>query len=108
MKKLIAMLAAVVVVGLSAGESLAGGAVSPMSYSYGGHKGGYWLHKQPMPAFQAAPWYLYWPYDGHFLTPAPLTGPYYAPPTDAGMMTNPYFPGHGGGYGPAPVPGYGR
>ncbi len=27
-----------------------------------------------LPVFQAAPWYLYWPYDGHFLTPAPMYG----------------------------------
>jgi hypothetical protein len=47
--------------------------------------------KQPLPAFQAAPWYLYWPYNSHFMTPAPLTGAYYAPPT-AGQA-NPYFPG---------------
>ena len=30
-------------------------------------------NKGNLPAFQAAPWYLYWPYDGHFLTPAPVT-----------------------------------
>lgn len=49
------------------------------------------LGKKPLPAFQAAPWYLYWPYNSHFMTPAPLTGAYYAPPT-AGSV-NPYFPG---------------
>lgn len=47
--------------------------------------------KKPLPAFQAAPWYLYWPYNAHFMTPAPLTGAYYAPPTAAPV--NPYFPG---------------
>ena len=35
---------------------------------------------QPLPVFQAAPWYLYWPYDGHFLTPAPIQGAFYGPP----------------------------
>jgi hypothetical protein len=28
---------------------------------------------------QAGPWYLYWPYEAHFQTPAPLPYPYYAP-----------------------------
>jgi hypothetical protein len=50
------------------------------------------LAPQPLPAFQAAPWYLYWPYNAHFMTPAPLTGAYYAPPTAGGMMVNPYLP----------------
>lgn len=105
MKKLIALFAAAVVLGLTAGESQAGGGSPPNSYGYGGHAAGYFLHKQPMPAFQAAPWYLYWPYDGHFLTPAPLTGPFYAPPTAGGTLTNPYFPQ--GGYGNV-APAYGR
>ena len=50
--------------------------------------------KNPLPAFQAAPWYLYWPYNGHFQTPAPLMGAYYAPPSGP-AMGNPYFPGGG-------------
>lgn len=45
-----------------------------------------------MPAFQAAPWYLYWPYNQHFMTPAPLMGAYYAPPSAGGMLVSPYFP----------------
>jgi hypothetical protein len=47
---------------------------------------------QPLPTFQAAPWYLYWPYDGHFQTPAPV----YAPPTVPPgyyLPYNPYNPG---------------
>ncbi len=62
---------------------------------------------QPLPAYQAAPWYLYWPYDGHFLTPAPVTGAFYGPPIAGNFPVNPYFPGPGYGYGPAyaPVPG---
>lgn len=54
------------------------------------------FRKQPMPAFQAAPWYLYWPYNGHFMTPAPMGGAWYGP--NGGMgdiygggMVNPYF-----------------
>ena len=60
--------------------------------------------KNPLPAFQAAPWYLYWPYDGHFLTPAPVQGAFYGPPGPGNFPVNPYFPGPmmGGGYGPIP------
>lgn len=53
-----------------------------------GGKGG--AHGQPV--FQAAPWYLYWPYNAHFQMPAPLTGAYYAPPSAGGMLFSPYFP----------------
>ena len=59
-------------------------------------------HKQ-LPAFQAAPWYLYWPYDGHFMTPAPVTGAFYGPPVSGNFPVNPYFPGGAPGYG-GPVP----
>ena len=58
------------------------------------------FHKQPLPAFQAAPWYLYWPYNAHFQTPAPMmNAPYYAPPGVAGtgFQVNPYFPQQGYG-----------
>ena len=60
---------------------------------------------KPMPTYQAAPWYLYWPYDGHFLTPAPVTGAFFGPPTPGNFPVNPYFPGPSYGYGYAPVPG---
>lgn len=59
-------------------------------------------HVAPGHGFQAAPWYLYWPYDAHFLTPAPLMGGYSAPPVGAPYGA-PYAPGmplHG-------YPGYG-
>ena len=49
------------------------------------------FHKQPLPAFQAAPWYLYFPYNSHFQTPAPMMGAYSAPPMGGAGM-NPYFP----------------
>jgi hypothetical protein len=54
------------------------------------------FHKQSLPAFQAAPWYLYWPYNGHFQTPAPIHGAFYGPPGMGGAyggggMANPYF-----------------
>ena len=59
--------------------------------------------RQPLPTFQAAPWYLYWPYDAHFLTPAPVTGAFYGPPTPGNFPVNPYFPGPAyGSFGPMP------
>jgi hypothetical protein len=45
-----------------------------------------------VPVFQAAPWYLYWPYDAHFLTPAPIGGLYYPPPIPGNFPVNPYYP----------------
>jgi hypothetical protein len=67
--------------------------------------------QKPLPTFQAAPWYLYWPYDSHFLTPAPVVGPWYGPPTPGNFPVNPYFPApQYGPYGPipgGPAPYYG-
>ncbi len=64
-----------------------------------------------MPTFQAAPWYLYWPYDAHFQMPAPLTGAFYGPPIGGNFPVNPYFapayPGYGGYPGMASPGGYG-
>ena len=59
-------------------------------------------HQKSLPTFQAAPWYMYWPYDAHFLTPAPVTAPFYAPPGPGNFPANPYFPSPGGYYGPMP------
>jgi hypothetical protein len=74
----------------------------PKYYTFGAFTG----HGQkPLPMYQAAPWYLYWPYDGHFLTPAPVTGAFYGPPTSGNFPVNPYFPGPAYGYGYAPIPG---
>ncbi|HEY1188629.1 MAG TPA: hypothetical protein VGE74_13330 [Gemmata sp.] len=61
-------------------------------------------HKQPLPAFQAAPWYNYWPYDAHFLTPAPVSGAFYGPPMTGNFPVNPYFPAAGYGAPPMPIP----
>jgi hypothetical protein len=55
--------------------------------------------------FQAAPWYNYWPYDGHFLTPAPVNGQFYGPPLTGNFPVNPYFPGPAGPAGFGPIPG---
>ena len=56
------------------------------------------------PPFQAAPWYLYWPYDAHFQLPAPISAPYFAPQQLASQW-NPYFPA--AAMGPAMPPGMG-
>jgi hypothetical protein len=56
------------------------------------------------PPFQAAPWYLYWPYDAHFQLPAPITAQFY-PPQQFGNQMNPYFPGPAMGPGPGMGPG---
>jgi hypothetical protein len=62
------------------------------------------FHRTKLPVFQAAPWYNYWPYDAHFLTPAPVNGQFYGPPMTGNFPTNPYFPGPSnvGGYGAMP------
>ncbi len=88
----------------------------PKYYSFGAHVmnhfgGGAGGKQAPLPTFQAAPWYLYWPYDAHFLTPAPVSGAFYGPPNAGNFPVNPYFPGagygagYGGGYGYGSMPG---
>ena len=64
-------------------------------------------HKNNLPTYQAAPWYLYWPYDAHFLTPAPVSGPFYGPPLTGNFPVNPYFPGPAGAYGFGAGAGFG-
>lgn len=60
-------------------------------------------NKPALPTYQAAPWYLYWPYDAHFQTPAPVVGPWYGPPVAGNFPVNPYFPApQYGYYGPIP------
>jgi hypothetical protein len=59
--------------------------------------------KRPtLPVYQAAPWYNYWPYDAHFLMPAPISGQFYGPPMTGNFPVNPYFPGAIGGFGTMP------
>jgi hypothetical protein len=96
-----------------------GGYAAPASYGHFGHKpmwaqtflggpylgaGGRIAQMPTLPVFMAAPWYNYWPYDGHFQTIAPMAhGLYYPPPTYTG---NPYLPGQYPAYvpgNPAPV-----
>ena len=65
------------------------------------HAGLFGSTGQTLPVFQAAPWYLYWPYDAHFQTPAPVYGQWYGPPQAnwMGAPGNPYFPPTQAGYG---------
>lgn len=80
------------------GGGFGGGGGSGRTTLFGGGAGPF-AH-QKLPAFQAAPWYQYWPYDGHFMTPAPISGAFYGPPMTGNFPVNPYFPGGGGfGYG---------
>jgi hypothetical protein len=56
---------------------------------------------------QAGPWYSYWPYEAHFISPAPQPFPFYPPP-----QTLPPYPGFtppqpGSGPGPGVAPGSG-
>ncbi len=60
------------------------------------------LNQPALPTYQAAPWYLYWPYDAHFQTPAPVHAPFYGPPVGGNFPVNPYFPAPAGGFGPMP------
>ncbi|OWK43829.1 hypothetical protein [Fimbriiglobus ruber] len=91
MKKFILAVAVVAGICAAAQDASAFGLGPGPFYQGPGNPPQSWFRKQPVPAFQAAPWYLYWPYDSHFQTPSPLTGPYYAPPASGGL-SNPYFP----------------
>jgi hypothetical protein len=115
MRSLIVALAAGAAVAVTVGDVAAAGPCPgpfcnqtgyPKYYSIGGYflKGSHnTANKQPLPAYQAAPWYLYWPYDAHFMTPAPVTGAFYGPPVPGNFPVNPYFPGPAyGSYGPIP------
>jgi hypothetical protein len=63
-----------------------------------GAGGGFGLFQPP---FQAAPWYLYWPYEAHFQLPAPIGGPFFAPQQLTNPAMNPYFSGQAQ---PVPMP----
>ncbi len=69
-----------------------------------GNQNRYFSFLQPnrgpaVPVFMAAPWYLYWPYDAHFMTSAPpsMMGGYNPPPVYTGM---PYFANPNAAYSP--------
>lgn len=78
------LLFAAYVLAVMATDALAGGGCGPWCQGRG-HGGG-------QAAFQAAPWYLYWPYNQHFQTPSPMMGAWYGPPSYGGTLQNPYFP----------------
>ena len=100
MKKLFVMLAALGGLLLSTAPALADGPANPANIpSHQGKPLHRLLFKQPLPAFQAAPWYLYWPYNSHFLMPAPPLDEQFGAPGWGGGYVNPYFPTP---YGPAP------
>lgn len=103
MKKLIIIAAVAASIDVTATQASAAGCASPFCQGPG-FTWGSLFQRQPVPAFQAAPWYLYWPYNAHFQTPAPLTGPYYAPPYNGAGLVNPYFPAQPPVYPVAPVP----
>ena len=90
MKKV--LLAVVAILGI-AGEASANGGCpgGPFCSQYSAGPRLSFFKQTPMPAFQAAPWYLYFPYNSHFQTPAPMMGGYSAPPM-GGAGVNPYFP----------------
>ncbi len=56
------------------------------------------LSRQPtLPVYMAAPWYLYWPYDGHFQTVAPMAaGGQWMPPPQSAYGANPVLPTYPG------------
>ena len=91
MKKLLLTLAAVVGLIASSAPASANGCPGPFCQPAGPRLP--FFRQSPVPAFQAAPWYLYFPYNAHFQTPAPMMGAFYAPPGGGyGGMPNPYFP----------------
>jgi hypothetical protein len=57
--------------------------------------GGNCNHGRRLP-FMTYPWYVYWPYDAHFQTPAPIGAPHYPPHMGGHAGMGPY--GFGGGF----------
>ena len=103
MKQLLLLAAVAAVVALGAADAPAAGKANPFNGANAGTGGGI-FKKQPLPAFQAAPWYLYFPYNAHFQTPSPMyNAPWYGPPSTGygGGLANPYFPAP---VAPVPVP----
>ena len=91
MKKL--LLALVAVVGVIASSTPAGANGCPGPFCQPAGPRLPFFRQSPVPAFQAAPWYLYYPYNAHFQTPAPMQGAFYTPPGGGyGGLQNPYFP----------------
>lgn len=115
MKKFLPLFA-LALLGFSAESALAGGCPGPfcgnapgMTSQFHSARGpfSHMFHSRPVPAFQAAPWYLYWPYQAHFMSAAPLPGTtgYPGYPGHGGTMANPYFPGQQPAYVVPPTNG---
>lgn len=97
MKKLLVALAAAFGLLLCTGTASAGGTANPVNVpTHSGKPLARFFLKQPLPAFQAAPWYLYYPYNAHFMMAAPPPGAEFGPDLHGGHG-NPYFPAQ---YGP--------
>jgi len=102
MKKLLVLAALGLGFVLSAADALAVGYANPFGVPSTAHPFDRWFKRKPLPAFQAAPWYTYWPYNSHFQMSAPLPGQnpspadYYGGQGGApGNGLNPYFPSPG-------------
>ena len=94
MKKLLILLAGF---GLLATSGIASAAGNANPFNIPGHNNPTlrFFKKTPLPAFQAAPWYTYFPYNSHFQMPAPLPGQDVPGPGGFGAgqgWMNPYFP----------------
>jgi len=100
MKRLLVALATAFSLLIASGTASAGGYANPANVPTHDSKPFHrFFFKQPLPAFQAAPWYLYWPYNSHFMTAAPPLDGDFGPgaPGVPGGYSNPYFPSQ---YGP--------
>jgi hypothetical protein len=96
MKKFVAIVAIALGFVLTSTDAFAAGYANPFGVPSKSHPFDRWFKQKPLPAFQAAPWYTYWPYNNHFMTPAPIPG-YGGGPADfnggqSGYGMNPYFP----------------
>lgn len=97
MKKFVAIVAIALGFVLCSTDASAAGYANPFGVPSKAHPFDRWFKQKPLPAFQAAPWYTYWPYNNHFMTPAPIPG-YAGGPADfsqSGHGMNPYFPAPG-------------
>jgi hypothetical protein len=92
MKRLaIAALVALTLLGTSESQANPLNFRGPYSNGHPNAGQGLFARGRAMPVFMAAPWYLYWPYDGHFQTPAPVGGISYPVPYYGGYGSQPYF-----------------
>ncbi len=81
----------------------AAGAANAQGWPFNVQAGGsFYIKGGPGPSWpQAGPWYLYWPLEAHFCTPAPTGYPYWPSPQGIPAMTY-----NTGAYAPAPVAAY--